>query len=406
MPCLNEAETLAACIRKARTYLDTSGVDGEIVIGDNGSVDGSQEIARRLGARVIHIPIRGYGAALYGAITAASGRYCIMGDSDASYDFGNLNAFLQKLRDGYDLVMGNRFAGGIERGAMPWKNRYIGNPLLSKIGRILFGANVGDFHCGIRGISKNAFHRMDLRTTGMEFASEMVIKATVMNLRMTEVPATLSRDGRSRPPHLRPYRDGWRHLRFMLLFSPDWLFLYPGLSMMLLGLAVGGTLLSRPIYLNSVRLGLDTLIYCSTVLIAGVQAVLFSLLARTYAIQEGLYPKSASRGIYSGRITLESGLLTGATLMLAGIAAAIYAFWQWKEHDFGAMVAERIARIVIPSSVAISLGLEVVLFSFLLSTFTLSVRPYVAMIEEIEQSRCRELAFASGKATAAGNAEF
>jgi glycosyltransferase involved in cell wall biosynthesis len=401
MPCLNEAETLAKCIRKARTFLDTCGVSGEIVIGDNGSVDGSQEIARSLGARVVHVPIHGYGAALYGAITASNGLYCIMGDSDDSYDFSNLSGFLQKLRDGYDLVMGNRFAGGIEAGAMPWKNRYIGNPLLSNIGKILFGAKVGDFHCGIRGISKKAFHRMDLRTTGMEFASEMVIKATVMNLKMTEVPTTLSPDGRSRPPHLRPYRDGWRHLRFMLLFSPDWLFLYPGLSMILLGLAVGGTLLSRPIYLNSVRLGLDTLIYCSTVLIAGVQAVLFSLVARTYAIQEGLYPKSARRGIYSGRITLESGLLVGATLMLAGIASAVYAFWQWKEHAFGIMVAERIARIVIPSSVAISLGLEVILFSFLLSTFSLSVRPYLAMVEEIEQSRFGELVYPKGAMTPA-----
>jgi len=400
MPCLNEAETLAVCIRKARAFLDTYGVDGEIVIGDNGSVDGSQEIATRLGARVIQVPIRGYGAALYGAITAANGLYCIMGDSDNSYDFSNLRGFLQKLREGYDLVMGNRFAGGIETGAMPWKNRYIGNPVLSKIGKVLFGANVGDFHCGMRGISKQAFQRMDLRTTGMEFASEMVIKATVMNLKVTEVPTTLSPDGRSRPPHLRPYRDGWRHLRFMLLFSPDWLFLYPGLGMILLGLAVGGTLLSRPIYLNSVRLGLDTLIYCSTVLIAGVQAVLFSLLARTYAIQEGLYPKAARRGINPGRITLESGLATGAMLMLAGIAAAFYAFWQWKEHAFGVMVAERIARIVIPSSVAISLGLEVVLFSFLLSTFSLSVRPYLAMVEEIEQSRFGEPA-SYAKATAA-----
>jgi glycosyltransferase involved in cell wall biosynthesis len=399
MPCLNEAETLAACIRKARTFLDTYRVDGEIVIGDNGSVDGSQEIARRLGARVIHVPIRGYGAALYGAITAANGQYCIVGDSDDSYDFANLSGFLQKLREGYDLVMGNRFAGGIEKGAMPWKNRYIGNPLLSNIGEILFGANVGDFHCGIRGFSKDAFHRMDLRTTGMEFASEMVIKATVMNLKVTEVPTTLRPDGRSRPPHLRPYRDGWRHLRFMLLFSPNWLFLYPGLSMILLGLAVGGLLLSQPIYLNNVRLGLDTLIYCSTVLIAGVQAVLFSLLARTYAIQEGLYPRGASHGIYSGRITLESGLLTGGTLMLAGIVSAIYAFWQWKEHAFGVMVTERFARIVIPSSVAISLGFEVILFSFLLSTLTLSVRPYLAMVEEIEQSRCRELAYAEGAVT-------
>ena len=233
MPCLNEAETLESCIRKAQSYLRRSGVCGEIVIGDNGSTDGSQEIAARLGARVIHIPIRGYGAALYGAITASHGRFFIMGDSDDSYNFEDLGAFVEKMREGYDVVMGNRFQGGIRPGAMPWKNRYIGNPILSTIGKVLFHAGVGDFHCGLRGFTKSAFQKMDLRTTGMEFASEMVIKATLMGLKMTEVPTVLSPDGRSRPPHLLPYRDGWRHLRFMLLFSPNWLFLYPGIALML-----------------------------------------------------------------------------------------------------------------------------------------------------------------------------
>jgi len=384
MPCLNEAETLATCIRKAQSYLDRSGVSGEIIIGDNGSTDGSQKIATNLGARVVHVPIRGYGAALYGAIITARGRYCIMGDSDDSYDFGDLDGFIEKLREGYDVVIGNRFKGGIKPGAMPWKNRYIGNPILSSIGKLLFRANVRDFHCGIRGFSKSAFNLMDLRTTGMEFASEMVIKAKLMGLKMTEVPTILSPDGRSRPPHLLPYRDGWRHLRFMLLFSPNWLFMYPGIVMMLIGLVVGGLLLAQPIRVNSIRLGLDTLVYCSTFIIAGFQAILFSLLSRMYAIQEGLYPKTAQDHAYGRLINLERGLVAGAGVLLTGLVAALYAVWEWKQHAFGNLDTERIARIVIPSSVAISLGIEIILFSFLLSTFSLNVRPYTTMVEGIE----------------------
>jgi hypothetical protein len=395
MPCLNEAETLAICIRKAQRYLRQSGVSGEIVVGDNGSTDGSQLIAANLGARVVEIPIRGYGAALYGAIAAARGRYCIMGDADDSYDFVHLDGFVEKLREGYDVVMGNRFQGGIEKGAMPWKNRYIGNPILSTIGKVLFHAQVGDFHCGLRGFSRDAFLLMDMRTTGMEFASEMVIKAKLLGLKMTEVATTLRRDGRSRPPHLLPYRDGWRHLRFMLLFSPGWLFLYPGLTLTALGAAVGGLILARPIHLNQVQLGLDTLIYCSTILVVGFQAVLFWLLSRTYALQAGLYPETAEGHEFARHITLERGLGAGATLLLAGLATAFYAVWQWKEHAFGMLDIEQIARIAIPSSVAISLGMEIVLFSLLLSTFGLNARPYTAMVEEIELNCVREEALAS-----------
>src|ERR1019366_6298191 len=329
MPCLNEAETLELCIRKAARYLAEHDVRGEIVIGDNGSTDGSQEIALRNGARVVNVPIRGYGAAIYHATLTARGRFIIMGDSDDSYDFLALQPFLEKLRQGYALVMGNRFLGGIRPGAMPWKNRFFGNPLLTGIGRLFFHCPTRDFHCGLRGFSRDFFQRMDLRTTGMEFASEMVIKATMAGERIAEVPATLDPDGRSRPPHLRPWRDGWRHLRFMLLYSPDWLFLYPGLLMMLIGMAVGGVLLAQPIYLDSVRLGLDTLIYCGTILVAGFQAILFALLARAYAVQEGLYPKKRGYDAYSRHLTLERGLLTGTALVLSGLAAAGYAFWQW-----------------------------------------------------------------------------
>ena len=322
---------------------------------------------------LFNIPIRGYGAALYGAITAARGLYCIMGDSDDSYDFENLDEFVLKLHEGYDVVMGNRFKGGIKPGAMPWKNRYIGNPILSSIGKLLFRVNVGDFHCGIRGFSKSSFQSMDLRTTGMEFASEMVIKAKLMGLKMTEVPTILSPDGRSRPPHLLPYRDAWRHLRFMLLFSPNWLFLYPGLVMMFVGLVIGGLLLGQPIYINSVRLGLDTLVYCSTFLVAGFQAILFSLLSRKYALQEGLYPRTVRDHTYGQLLTLERGLVAGAGILLAGLGSGLYAVWEWKQHAFGNLEIERIARIVLPSSVAISLGIEIVLFSFLLSTFGLKI---------------------------------
>jgi glycosyltransferase involved in cell wall biosynthesis len=378
MPCLNEAETLEACIRKAQLYLDRSGVRGEIVVGDNGSTDGSQEIAKRLGARVIAIPLRGYGAALYGATQAARGRYCIMGDSDDSYDFTNLDGFLEKLRAGYDLVMGNRFTGEIKPGAMPWKNRCIGNPLLSAIGKTFFRSPIGDFHCGIRGYSKAAFHRMDLRTTGMEYASEMVIKATTLKMRITEVSTTLSPDGRSRPPHLRPFRDGWRHLRFMLLFSPNWLFLYPGLALVLLGLIIGGMILRQPVTVGGIRLGLDTLLYCGTSIAAGFQAILFSVLSRKYVMQEGLYPRAAAKGLSLCHLNLESGLITGFAILLTGMIIAAYALFTWSQHGFGELVTERIARLAIPSSIAMSLGLEIILSSFLMGTLALGVRHHSA----------------------------
>src|ERR1035437_9328323 len=311
MPCLNEAETLENCIRKAQSYLLCSKVSCEIVVGDNGSTDGSQEIAAKLGARVIPVPSRGYGAALYGAVTAAHGRSCMMGDADDSYDFESLDAFVEKLRAGYDVVMGNRFQGGIRPGAMPWKNRYIGNPILSTIGKILLRAGVGDFHCGLRGFTKSAFQKMDLRTTGMEFASEMVIKAKLMGLKMTEVPTTLSPDGRSRPPHLLPYRDGWRHLRFMLLFSPNWLFLFPGSVLMIVGIFFGALLLPGPLSIAGVRFDTDTLIYCSFSVLIGFQAVVFSILSRFYASNEGLYPRTSNFSNMLGLISLERGLLLG-----------------------------------------------------------------------------------------------
>lgn len=375
MPCLNEAETLETCILKAQDYLKRSGVAGEIVVGDNGSTDGSQEIARRCGARVIDVPVRGYGAALYWAIAGSRGKYCVMGDSDDSYDFRDLSAFLDQLRAGSDLVMGNRFQGGIAKGAMPWKNRYIGNPILSGLGRLLFRSPAQDFHCGLRGFSKEAFQRMDLRTTGMEFASEMVIKATLMHMNISEVPTTLSPDGRSRPPHLRPYRDGWRHLRFMLLFSPNWLFLYPGLALMAVGLILSGLLLAGPVSISGVRFSVGALIYCATMIVIGFQAILFAVLSRAYAVQEGLMPKSARTDFIQRAFTLERGLLLGAALLAAGAALLAYAVGIWEEARFGELEVERITRVVIGSSVSLSLGFQLILSSFLLSTLRLSIRP-------------------------------
>lgn len=380
MPCLNEAETLETCITKARSFLDRSGITGEIVIGDNGSADGSIEIARRCGARVVNIPIRGYGAALYGAVVASRGKYCVMGDSDDSYDFSKLDLFVKELRAGADLVIGNRFLGGIEPGAMPWKNRYIGNPVLSGLGRFLFGGPTKDFHCGLRAFSRDAFLRMDLRTTGMEFASEMVIKATLLEMRIIEVPTTLSRDGRSRPPHLRPYRDGWRHLRFMLLFSPNWLFLYPGLVLMFIGFLLGAKLLASPLYIQGVRLGIDTLIYSVTMIEVGFQALLFALLSRAYAVQEGLFPTPPKRAFFDSIFKLERGIILGSVLIIFGLVLFLYAFSIWGNTNFGPLDVERVTPIVIGSSLSVSLGFEIILSSFLLSMLKLNVRTTSTML--------------------------
>ena len=384
MPCLNEAETLAVCLDKAQLFLGSSGIAGEIVVGDNGSTDGSQAIALAHGARVINVPIRGYGAALYAACSAARGRYLIMGDSDDSYDFSNLGAFVEKLRQGNDLVMGNRFAGEIKPGAMPWKNRYVGNPVLSGIGKLLFRSSLGDFHCGIRGFSKDAFLRMDLKTTGMEFASEMVIKATQMQMRLAEVPTTLSPDGRSRPPHLRPWRDGWRHLRFMLLLSPNWLFLFPGVALMGVALVLGGLIEAGPVTIGNLHFDIDTLIYCAFGLLIGFQGVMFAQLSRAYAVQENLYPTSRRSKELSESLSTERGLVAGLLLLLAGLGLAIYSVVIWRRQSFGELELSQTARLVIPAASAMALGVETMLFSFFLSTLALSVRHHQPEISERE----------------------
>ncbi len=366
MPCLNEAATVARCIAKARAFLERSGVQGEILVADNGSTDGSTEIAGRAGARVVNVAERGYGAALAGGIAAARGRYVIMGDADDSYDFANLQPFVEKLRQGYPLVMGNRFAGGIRSGAMPWLHRYIGNPVLSFVGRVLFRAPVRDFHCGLRGFERAAVQSLELRTKGMEFASELVVKAALAGWRIAEVPTTLQPDGRERPPHLRSWRDGWRHLSFLLLFSPRWLFLYPGLCLLLLGTALTTTLYFRPLALFGAGLDIHSMLYASAGGLLGLQLCLFALFARLSAQNAGLLPRSAAIVNLVRLVTLERGLLLGFLIALAGLGWSALAFWQWREAGFGALDPRVVMRETIPASALMIGGMEVMLASFLL----------------------------------------
>jgi glycosyltransferase involved in cell wall biosynthesis len=374
MPCLNEAGTLEACIRKAARFLAGSGISGEIVIGDNGSTDGSIELAARHGARVVNVPVRGYGAAIYHAVLAAAGRFVIVGDADDSYDFSALGPFIEKLREGYDLVVGNRFQGGIRPGAMPWKNRYLGNPLLSGIGRLLFHCPARDFHCGLRGFSADAFRRMDLRTTGMEFASEMVIKSTLLGMRIAEVPTTLDPDGRSRSPHLRPWRDGWRHLRFMLLYSPRWLFVIPGLLMMLAGSIAAGALWRGDVAVGNIHFGIHTMLYAAILVIAGYQTVTFGVFTKVFAGMEGLLPEDRRLNRIFPYVTLESGLAVGFALLALSAAASLYAFISWRSADFGPLNPERVLRLAIPAAFGFLLGCQMVLSSLFLSVLLLRVR--------------------------------
>jgi glycosyltransferase involved in cell wall biosynthesis len=367
MPCLNEAETLATCIKKAQKALEDLNVNGEVVIADNGSTDGSPEIAASLGARVIHVAEKGYGSALLGGIKAARGKYIIMGDADDSYDFTNLGPFLEKLRAGYDLVMGNRFKGGIAPNAMSPLHKYLGNPFLTGIGRLFFRSPCGDFHCGLRGFSKAAIQRLDLRTRGMEFASETVVKASLHGLRITEVPTTLSVDGRSRPPHLRSWRDGWRHLRFLLLYSPRWLFLYPGLLLMLIGTAVSGWLLLGPRVVDGITLDVHTFLYAAIAIVIGYQTVIFAIFTKVFAITEGLLPEDPRLKTLFRYIKLETGILAGALLLVAGIGLSIYALSFWSATSFGPLDPSRTLRLVIPAVTLIAVGLQTVLSSFFLS---------------------------------------
>lgn len=375
MPCLNEGATIGTCIKKAQLALQRYKISGEVIVADNGSTDGSQRIAEELGARVVHVESKGYGSALMGGIAAARGEYVILGDADDSYDFTNLRPFLEKLREGFDLVMGNRFKGGIKPGAMPFLHRYLGNPVLSTLARLMFfRPPVHDFHCGLRGLRTAAMMRLDLRTTGMEFASEMVVKAVLYQLRIVEVPTTLSLDGRSRSSHLHTWRDGWRHLRFLLLYSPRWLFVYPGLAVMLTGAAVGAWLLSGPRSVGRVVLDVHTLLYAGAAVLIGFQSVVFGIFTKVFATEEGLLPKDPRLETLYRYITLETGLLAGSVIFLVGIGLSVYGLVWWRAESFGPMDPVHLLRITIPGVTALALGLQILLSSFFLSILGLRRR--------------------------------
>jgi glycosyltransferase involved in cell wall biosynthesis len=363
IPCLNEAETIALCVNKAQRYLLTYQIQGEVVVADNGSTDGSQAIAQANGAKVIQIKEPGYGSALRGGFAAAQGEYIIMGDGDDSYDFTNLTPFLQRLRSGSDLVMGNRFLGGIKPGAMPILHRYLGNPVLSWIGRLFFRSPCGDFHCGLRGFRKSAIESLDLQTSGMEFASEMIVKAALYRLSIAEVPTTLSPDGRSRAPHLRTWRDGWRHLRFLLLYSPRWLFFYPGLLLMLAGFVSTLILLTGP--------RVHSLLYSAIAIIIGFQIVSFGVFTKAFAISEGLLPEDKRFKTIAKYANLEAGLIFGCVLLLLGVGGSIYSFRIWEATLFGALNPAMSMRVVIPSVTSLALGVQVIFSSFFLSVLKL-----------------------------------
>ncbi|MBB6732281.1 glycosyltransferase family 2 protein [Cohnella zeiphila] len=371
MPCLNEAETLAICVDKARSFLEKSRVVGEVIVADNGSTDGSQSIAEKHGARVVHVENRGYGSALLGGINAARGRYIIMGDADDSYDFTALDGFVEKLREGYDLVMGNRFKGGIKPGAMPPLHRYLGNPVLSGIGRLFFKSPAGDFHCGLRGFNKDSILRLSLETPGMEFASEMVVKATLHQLNITEVPSTLSPDGRSRPPHLRSWRDGWRHLKFLLMYSPRWLFLIPGIILFAIGVICTAILALGSITISKVTFDINTMLYAAMVTILGVELMCFSIFSKLYCVLAGIMPTTNSINRILRKFSVEKGVLAGATLFLLGLVGSVWALAAWGAESFGNLIPGTVMRITIPSLTLVIVGVQTIFSSFLFGVISL-----------------------------------
>ena len=374
MPCLNEAATVGICVQKAIAALERHGIRGEVIIADNGSTDGSQQIALDCGARLVPVERRGYGSALQSGIAAARGQFVLMGDADDTYDFSQLDEFVAKLREGFDLVMGNRFRGKILPGAMPALHRYLGNPVLTGIGRLFFKSPVGDFHCGLRAFRKDAIEGLGLRTMGMEFASEMIVKAAAFGLRVTEIPTTLSPDRRDRPPHLRTWRDGWRHLRFLLLYSPRWLFLYPGIALFALGILVSAFLLPGPKKIGNVVFDIHTLLFAAMAILIGFQSAVFATFTKVFAISEGLLPEDPRLTRMFQYITLELGLVVGILLILAGVGAWVLGLVNWRIHEFGPLDPEETLRIVIPGMVSFTLGFQIILSSFFLSVLGMSRR--------------------------------
>jgi glycosyltransferase involved in cell wall biosynthesis len=375
LPCLNEAETIEICVHNAMTFLARSGVSGEILVADNGSTDGSERLAAAKGARVIAVRERGYGSALRQGILSARGRYVIVGDADDSYDLLNLEDFVAKLREGYDLVMGNRFRGGIASGAMPFLHRYLGNPVLSLCGRLFFGTRIGDFHCGLRGFARNRIMALNLHTTGMEFASEMVISAALLSYRITEVPTILKKDGRSRPPHLRTWHDGWRHLRFLLMFSPSWLFIYPGLTLIACGVSVAALLFPGPVQIAAgIRLDIHTFLVAAIAILIGVQSISFGLIAQRFAITYGFLPESKRYAAFLAWLTLERGLLAAAMLALFGFAGLVWALVTWASVDFGLLEYPKVMRVLVASLTGIAIGLQLAFTSFLSSVMDIPMK--------------------------------
>ena len=375
MPCLNEAETIARCIEKAKRGIERAGVAGEILIADNGSTDGSQTIAEKLGARVVAVKEKGYGNALRGGIAAARGEWILMGDADDSYDFAEADRFVEKFKNGDELIMGCRLPSGggtILPGAMPWKNRWIGNPVLTTIGRVFFKCPAHDFHSGLRGFTKKAIYKMELQTTGMEFASEMAIKGTLKNLKISEVPVTLHKDGRSRPPHLKPWRDGWRHLRFMLIYSPRWLFLVPGLLLSGLGVVFSAALAVQDVNIGGIQFNVGTLMMACMSVVVGFQLVAFAFFTKVFAIAEGLLPEDPKLSRVFKTFTLERGIVAGLLILLAGLVMFARALWLWKQADFGLLPStEENLRRLIPAATLILLGIQSVFSSFFMSVLGL-----------------------------------
>lgn len=370
MPCLNEAETIATCIKKAQACIKRLNLNAEIVISDNGSTDGSQKIAEDLGARVIHVKEKnqGYGSGIRWGVNAARGKYVIMGDSDDSYDWSKLDNFIEKLREGHELVMGNRFKGGIEKGAMPVLHRYLGNPVISWLGRTFFNVSIGDFNCGMRGFTKEAYQRIDPKTRGMDHATEIVVRAGLNNLDITEVPTTLSPDGRSREPHLRTWSDGWRVLRFLLMFSPAWLFLYPGLILTSLCTIASFILFSDTIFFTeSFGVGIKTLIYALFGLMIGLQFIFFYYFAKIYAVINQISPRSKRFDSLFGFITLEKGLIVGALVFFIGLGLGIFNLKEWADIGFGEYDDQHALKMVLLSAFMIALGLQMIVYSFVFS---------------------------------------
>jgi glycosyltransferase involved in cell wall biosynthesis len=364
MPCLNEAETIAVCVKKARAFLADHDIAGEVIVADNGSIDGSQQIANALGARIVHVPSRGYGAALIGGIAAAKGTYIAMGDADDSYDFGGLMPFVEQLRDGADLVMGNRFQGGIAQGAMPPLHRWLGNPVLSFLGRAFFRIPVGDFHCGLRAFRRDSIAGLGLAAPGMEFASEMVVRAAISRLDIREVPTTLQPDGRSRPPHLRTWRDGWRHLRFLLIYAPKFLFLYPGLALAAAGLIGVLGLMGGDVRIGHVEFGVHTMIFAAMAVLMGSQLIGLSVMARRYGAIAGMWPESGLMRRVRNWFSVERACILGGLMLAGGLAGGVAATLSWAEHGFGDMNPAALMRLTIPSMLLGCVGLQMVVTAF------------------------------------------